>query len=184
VGTRTSGSAGGGGQTTARKRGTAARLRPTIEITRRTSRNVKRWQSGDMCLRSTAAGMLEAEQPFRKIIGYSDPRQARHSRRARPHRPARGASPHDHRAGRYARHRLTMTPGTTAVTNFHDGRDNLGTRVRPAMMAKRRQPRRGQREGGVGLTERSCTSVSTAAGSMSTRPSSASSSDWPSSSVS
>ncbi len=37
---------------------------------RRTSRNVKRWQSGDMCLRWTAAGMLEAERQFRKIIGY------------------------------------------------------------------------------------------------------------------
>jgi putative transposase len=43
-----------------------------IEIIRRTSRNVKRWQSGDMCLRWTAAGMLEAETQFRKIIGYSD----------------------------------------------------------------------------------------------------------------
>jgi len=31
-----------------------------IEIVRRTSRNVKRWQSGDMCLRWTAAGMLDA----------------------------------------------------------------------------------------------------------------------------
>jgi hypothetical protein len=72
VGTRTSGSEGGGEQTTARKRGTAARLRPIIEFTRRTSRNVKRWQSGDMCLRWTAAGMLEAERQFRKIIGYSD----------------------------------------------------------------------------------------------------------------
>ncbi|UGS36541.1 hypothetical protein DSM104329_02947 [Capillimicrobium parvum] len=43
-----------------------------IETVRRTSRNVKRWQNGDMCLRWTAAGMLEAEQQFRKIIGYSD----------------------------------------------------------------------------------------------------------------
>ncbi len=43
-----------------------------VEFTRRTSRNVKRWQSGDMCLRWTAAGMLEAERQFRKIIGYSD----------------------------------------------------------------------------------------------------------------
>jgi putative transposase len=41
-----------------------------IEICRRTSRNVKRWSSGDMCLRWTAAGMLEAERQFRKIIGY------------------------------------------------------------------------------------------------------------------
>ena len=43
-----------------------------IEFTRRTSRNVKRWQNGDMCLRWTAAGMLEAERQFRKIIGYAD----------------------------------------------------------------------------------------------------------------
>ena len=43
-----------------------------IECVRRTSRNVKRWQNGDMCLRWTAAGMLEAERQFRKIIGYRD----------------------------------------------------------------------------------------------------------------
>jgi len=43
-----------------------------IECVRRSSRNVKRWQSGDMCLRWTAAGMLEAERQFRKVIGYRD----------------------------------------------------------------------------------------------------------------
>jgi len=43
-----------------------------IEIVRRTSRNVKHWQNGDMCLRWTAAGMLEAEHQFRRIIGYKD----------------------------------------------------------------------------------------------------------------
>lgn len=43
-----------------------------ISIMRTTSRNVKRWQNGDMCLRWTAAGMLEAEQQFRRIIGYTD----------------------------------------------------------------------------------------------------------------
>src|SRR4051795_8077234 len=43
-----------------------------IEIVRHTSRNVKRWQSGDMCLRWTAAGMLEAERQFRKIIRHPD----------------------------------------------------------------------------------------------------------------
>jgi len=43
-----------------------------IECVRRTSRNVKRWQSGDMALRWTAAGMLEAKQQFRKVIGYRD----------------------------------------------------------------------------------------------------------------
>lgn len=43
-----------------------------IEIVRRTQRNVKRWSSGEMALRWTAAGMLEAEQQFRKIIGYKN----------------------------------------------------------------------------------------------------------------
>ena len=43
-----------------------------IECVRRTSRNVKRWSSGEMALRWTAAGMLEAEQQFRKVIGYRD----------------------------------------------------------------------------------------------------------------
>ena len=41
-----------------------------IGIVRRTSRNVKRWQNGEMCLRWTAAGMLEAERQFRRVIGY------------------------------------------------------------------------------------------------------------------
>ncbi len=41
-----------------------------IECVRRTARNVKRWSSGEMALRWTAAGMLEAEGQFRKIIGY------------------------------------------------------------------------------------------------------------------
>ena len=43
-----------------------------IETVRRIARNVKRWRNGDMCLRWTAAGMLEAEQQFRKIIGHPD----------------------------------------------------------------------------------------------------------------
>ena len=33
-------------------------------------RNVKHWSSGEMCLRWTAAGMLEAESRFRKVQGY------------------------------------------------------------------------------------------------------------------
>jgi transposase-like protein len=41
-----------------------------IECVRRTSRNAKRWQSGEMSLRWTAAGMLEAKRQFRRIIGY------------------------------------------------------------------------------------------------------------------
>jgi putative transposase len=43
-----------------------------IEIVRYTQRNVKRWKNGDMRKRWTAAGMLVAEQQFRRIIGYRD----------------------------------------------------------------------------------------------------------------
>ena len=43
-----------------------------IEIVRNTQRNVKRWREGDMRKRWTAAGMLVAEQQFRRIIGYKD----------------------------------------------------------------------------------------------------------------
>jgi putative transposase len=43
-----------------------------IEIVRSTQRNVKCWQDGDMRKRWTAAGMLAAEQQFRRIIGYRD----------------------------------------------------------------------------------------------------------------
>jgi putative transposase len=43
-----------------------------IEVVRHTQRNVKRWQDGDMRKRWTAAGMLQAEAQFRRIMGYSD----------------------------------------------------------------------------------------------------------------
>ena len=38
-----------------------------IDTVRRTQRNVKHWSSGEMGLRWTAAGMLEAEKQFRKV---------------------------------------------------------------------------------------------------------------------
>ena len=41
-----------------------------ISIVRLIRRNVKHWSYGDMCLRWTAAGMLEAETRFRKVQGY------------------------------------------------------------------------------------------------------------------
>jgi putative transposase len=34
--------------------------------------NVKRWRDGQMVLRWTAAGMLEAEKQFRRVVGYRD----------------------------------------------------------------------------------------------------------------
>jgi transposase-like protein len=43
-----------------------------ISIARSTARNVKRWRSGKMALRWTAAGMLEAERQFRRVNGFKD----------------------------------------------------------------------------------------------------------------
>ena len=43
-----------------------------IEIVRLTQRNVKRRQDGDMRKRWTSAGMLQAEQQLRRVIGYTD----------------------------------------------------------------------------------------------------------------
>ena len=42
-----------------------------VDCVRTTQRNVKHWSSGEMGLRWTAAGMLEAEKQFRKVIGYT-----------------------------------------------------------------------------------------------------------------
>jgi putative transposase len=42
-----------------------------IDTVRTTQRNVKNWSSGEMGMRWTAAGMLEAEKQFRKVIGYT-----------------------------------------------------------------------------------------------------------------
>jgi putative transposase len=41
-----------------------------IEIVRHHARRVKRWQHGEMALRWTAAGMLAAEEQFRRVKGY------------------------------------------------------------------------------------------------------------------
>jgi hypothetical protein len=61
-------------------------------IGRRSSANVKHWQDGDMRKRWTAAGMLVAEQQFRRIIGYRDLATLviaveRHALRAAPNTP-------------------------------------------------------------------------------------------------
>jgi transposase-like protein len=42
-----------------------------IDCVRTTQRNVKHWTSGEMAMRWTAAGMLEAEKQFRKVVGYT-----------------------------------------------------------------------------------------------------------------
>jgi hypothetical protein len=43
-------------------------------ICRANSRNVKPWHNGDMYLRWTAAGMLEAERHSRKTAAWTAPR--------------------------------------------------------------------------------------------------------------
>jgi putative transposase len=43
-----------------------------VDSVRTTRRNVKRWQPGDMRLRWTAAGMLQAQQGFRRVKGHRD----------------------------------------------------------------------------------------------------------------
>jgi len=43
-----------------------------ISIARTTNRNVTRWRDGQMVLRWTAAGMLNAERSFRRIKGSSE----------------------------------------------------------------------------------------------------------------
>jgi putative transposase len=67
-----------------------------LEIVRYTQRNVKRWHDGDMRKRWTAAGMLVAEQQFRRIIGYRDLAKLviaveRHALRNAPKNPDRHA---------------------------------------------------------------------------------------------
>ncbi len=43
-----------------------------LSTVRHVARNVKRWQGGDHIARWTAAGLLEAEQKFRKVKGYRE----------------------------------------------------------------------------------------------------------------
>jgi putative transposase len=93
------------------KLGITGKLRRTLESTnpcesmidtvRRTQRNVKRWRDGEMGLRWTAAGMLEAEKQFRKVIGYFQLPQlaialerhvARHVAEHHPSRPTEEAA--------------------------------------------------------------------------------------------
>ena len=56
-----------------------------IDCVRTTQRNVKRWSSGEMGMRWTAAGMLEAEKQFRKVIGYTQLPQLAIAIERRPH---------------------------------------------------------------------------------------------------
>ncbi len=63
-----------------------------IDTVRDVGRHVKRWRAGDMRKRWTAAGMLEAEQRFRRVIGYRDlPRLQLALERERDYLPKEGS---------------------------------------------------------------------------------------------
>ena len=114
------------------KLGIRGKLRRTLESTnpcesmidtvRTTQRNVKHWSSGEMGLRWTAAGMLEAEKQFRKVIGYTDlPAPRGRDRTSTPPSPAQ---PRHDPGGRDRSHCVTITPGPPSP-KFHGDRGNL-----------------------------------------------------------
>lgn len=63
-----------------------------ISIARATNRNVTRWRDGQMVLRWTAAGMLNAERSFRRIKGHQQMPQLVNALRRHAH-PDTGAEP-------------------------------------------------------------------------------------------
>jgi putative transposase len=85
-------------------------------------RNVKHWSSGEMCLRWTAAGMLEAETRFRKVAGYRGlaniaiaiERDLLRRRETITHTPAE--------EGRHSSNYVTIHTGSSSP-NFHGERE-------------------------------------------------------------
>ena len=64
-----------------------------IDCVRTTQRNVKHWTSGEMGMRWTAAGMLEAEKQFRKVVGYTQLPQLAVAIERRLHLPPTNPTP-------------------------------------------------------------------------------------------
>jgi putative transposase len=95
-----------------------------IGIVRAIQRNVKNWSSGEMCLRWTAAGMFEAETRFPRGRGLPRPRATRHPHRNRPHQTT---PPTPHRVDT-SHQCVTISDGTAAAADFHDGRGILCSR--------------------------------------------------------
>jgi len=113
-----------------------------IETVRATSRNVKRWQNGDMCLRWTAAGMLEAPVPTDHRLQAS--RRPRCRRRApHHHRTRRHHHPH-HPDARARRLRRLRQFTHDRRPKFHGERDTLGYAVRRSLREPLPQLSRGR----------------------------------------
>ena len=71
-----------------------------ISTVRVIHRDVKHWSSGEMCLRWTSAGMLEAETRFRKVPGYHGLANLAIAIETRPTPSASQCHPHLERGGR------------------------------------------------------------------------------------
>ena len=56
--------------TLARTLATTNPIESMLSVCRERARNVKRWRGGEMALRWTAAGMLDAERSFRRVKGF------------------------------------------------------------------------------------------------------------------
>src|SRR3954463_12925831 len=98
-----------------------------IETVRRVARNVKHWSSGDMCLRWTAAGMLEAKtSSARSSATPTSPSSPSPSSATSPPTRRRCADreqspdPPDRGAGRSSPRPPDLIHSTIAVAKFHD----------------------------------------------------------------
>ena len=113
-----------------------------ISTVRVIHRNVKHWSSGEMCLRWTAAGMLEAETRFRKVEGYRGLANLAVAIERDLTRRRNAAHQQTHRQP----HCVTINPGPPSP-NFHDERGNRPTtlgrskRGDPQPRAPRTRPR-------------------------------------------
>jgi len=104
----------------------AQAIAPTAAAARSSrNRNVKRWQNGNMALRWTAAGMLEAEQQSRRVIGADDLAKLAIAVEAHIARSRANDSPPRHidafRVGRCTCARLNAPSGRT-LARFHGAR--------------------------------------------------------------
>jgi hypothetical protein len=92
-----------------------------IDCVRTTQRNVKNWSSAEIGLRWTAAGILEAEKQFPKVIGY--PQLPQLAVAIQPTSPS-PAQPRHEPGGRDHNHHVTITPGSPSP-KFYGERGNL-----------------------------------------------------------
>jgi hypothetical protein len=98
-----------------------------ISTVRVIHRNVKNWNSGEMCLRWTAAGMVEAETRFRKVqatdASRTSPSRSRTTSSAAATPPTRSSPRHS--LCNYQPGPAVTESSTTIGTTSHDQTDRL-----------------------------------------------------------